>query len=256
MIYTIIVSIIIIVLGLIIIPPFVVIPVIAHFKIRMPHDPKLLVMDPKYFPKYVFEYLSHITYLLKNEGFEMALDAIEPEQEPDMSTSYFRLFINRTACDTAVTIISLGSSKGDEKRVTNAFTEFSSEFSPDLKITTNNIVTPPVFRDVPENPIFRFPGEQDLGVLYKTHRQIVSEAGENGERFVPPKGGALKYLRDAQVKSLDMQIKTGYLYSDEAAAAYRPTWKGAFLMMWKSAFGTVKMIRRRRRAEKEKKRNN
>ncbi|MCP4110471.1 MAG: hypothetical protein GY749_33945 [Desulfobacteraceae bacterium] len=247
MIYTIIVSVIIIVIGLIIIPPFVVIPVIARFKIRMPRDPGLLVMDPKYFPKYVSEYLSHIRSLLKNEGFEMALDAIQPEQEPDMTTSYFRLFVNKAKQDTAVAIISLGNSKEGEKRVTNAFTEISTEFSPDKKITTNNIVTPPVFRDVPENPIFRFPGEQNLGVLYKTHQKIVSEAGENGKRFLPPRGGELKYLRDTLVNSLDMQIKTGYLYSDEAGGVYRPTWKGAFLMMWKSAFGTIKMIRLRRK---------
>ncbi|MDM8548507.1 hypothetical protein QUF72_00615 [Desulfobacterales bacterium HSG2] len=246
MFYTIIISLVIIVLGIIIIPPFIVIPIIARFKIRMPRDSGLLLMDTAYLPKYVAQLLSQVTYVLKSLGFEAVADVFEPEHEPAMSTTYFRLFVNQTEKDMAVTIISLGNS-GQEKRVTNAYVEFCTHFSTDNKISTNNNGMPPVFKDVPESRIFRFPGEQDMGTLYNIHQQKVSEFIGEAENRLPREGGELDYLRDSLIREMDLQLKTGYLYFDESADAYRPTWKGAFLMMWKSAIGAVRMKYRQKK---------
>lgn len=246
MVYTIIIALVVIILGLIIIPPFIVIPIMARFKVRMPCNPELLVMDTEYLPRYVVQLLSQVTYILKTEGFEVVVDAIEPEHEPVMTTTYFRFFVNQARKDMAVMIISLGDS-GQDKEVKNAYVDFSSEFSTGDKITTNNNGTPPVFKKVPESRIFRYPGERDLAMLYHIHQQNVSEYMGDAEKRLPRKGQEVEYMRDSLIREMDLQIKTGYLYLDESAGAYRPTWKGAFLMMWKSAIGALRMKYRQRK---------
>ena len=56
--------------------------------------------------------------------------------------------------------------------------------------------------------------------------------------FDVPEGDRLGFVgltRDGaqvMVETYDRQVQIGWLYRDAAAGAYRPTWKGAFLMTW------------------------
>lgn len=241
MIYTVILSISLAILALLIIPPFIIMPVMARFKMRMAADPGLVKMDPRYFPKYVAQSFAKISDTLKHIGFKVCGDALDSEKMVD-ETGYFRLFINREAGDMAVAIISLAGS-GNKKRVSNAYVEFCTEFPGGRGFATNNNGTPNTFKPVPERKIIRFRKEKDLHRLYSIHQRESSCFGGDAKRILPQKGKELDYLTEALVNELDRQVKTGYLYLDKSS--YRPTWKGAFLMAWKSIFGMIRMKYRR-----------
>ncbi len=240
MVYTIIVCLLAIVLGSLIILPFVVIPVIARFKMRFPYESGLVLVSHEYLPKYISEVFSQTWRMVRPDGFEAAMDVLEPEQEPAMTTTYFRFFVNPKERDMALAMISIGGS-GEEKRVTGGFMEFWTEFASGNKITTNNNGTPTAFKDVPESQIFRYPGEMDLRALYTIHQKNLSAYGGGEEKILPPEGDEFQYMRDSLMKDMELQVQTGYLYLDQSLNMYRPTWKGAFLMMWKNVIGTIRM---------------
>ena len=239
MIYTIILCLIAVVLGILIIPPFIVLPVIARFKMRFPYDSELALISHEYLPKYISEVFSQTWHMIRPDGFEAVMDVLEPEQEPAMTTTYFRFFVNLKERDMAFAMISIGGS-GEEKQVTGGFMEFWTDFASGNRITTNNNGTPPTFRDVPESPTFRYPGEMDMHILYTIHQKNLSIYGGE-EKILPPEGEEFKYMRDLLMKDMEMQVSTGYLYLDKSLSMYRPTWKGAFLMTWKNVIGIIRM---------------
>jgi len=131
-----------------------------------------------------------------------------------MTTTYFRFFVNLKERDMAFAMISIGGS-GEEKQVTGGFMEFWTDFASGNRITTNNNGTPPTFRDVPESPTFRYPGEMDMHILYTIHQKNLSIYGGE-EKILPPEGEEFKYMRDLLMKDMEMQVSTGYLYLDKS----------------------------------------
>ena len=112
--------------------------------------------------------------------------------------------------------------------------EIGTKLSDGRLLLANNSATPTVFAPVAGKVAEILPSVRDAARLAAIHQRIVERT--RGDT-TPIRGEAhldvLRFLDDAMRLEMEQQIPTGYLWLDDVAKAYRPTWKGAALMCWK-----------------------
>lgn len=151
--------------------------------------------------------------------------------------SFLAYFVNRTAGDFANISVVLSSA------VTKSYFEFSSSFSNGLTLDTNvnQIVS---IGSVPADIlIFRFPSIASPSQLYQVHRALIQKHAAFLRPQLPPEGEEATRIVKQLGRFGPCQAAAGLMYLAPGASHYRLTWKGAFLMTWKSIWPTP-LIRR------------
>jgi hypothetical protein len=166
------------------------------------------------------------------------------------TTVYLSVCENERTSDVAVFFASLTESK----YVTGweTFAAFFTVFTPDCKCTTDNSKTINPFPPIANEIRWQFPGVEDIGRLYTVHKELLRRSGRSAETRVSLSENWDEYMQTGQAKIYAKYAEMGFARLDETAEIYRPTWKGAFFMIWTGTW-PMSAIRRfllRRRAGK------
>jgi hypothetical protein len=119
------------------------------------------------------------------------------------------------------------------------YVEFTSRFSEESYIGTNNNPIAGMYARTPKERTYRFPALQDPALLYRLHLQLCT-LFESGQRAVlPAAGGELDYFAMRVRMDLEKQIAAGYYGRD--GDQLHLTWKGAIVFGWKAAFPVMQV---------------
>ncbi len=127
---------------------------------------------------------------------------------------------------------------------------FLTERTAGLTLVTSNST---IIAPFPPNPRFDtvwFPDVRDPAALYALHEARVAQPGAGVSRRTTVASHPVDYQRRLETVSKDHMVRCGYWWLDEDHRVYRPTWKGAILMAWRSLPPWRQLIRwqRTRRA--------
>jgi hypothetical protein len=104
------------------------------------------------------------------------------------------------------------------------------------RLTTHNNTTM-LATGTPLHAIYHFPDIKDAGRLYRLHKALAARSGLHDKVFRLDDefhGDAAATVAAFILDGYTDDVELGYLYPSPAEKLYRPTWKGAFLMKWKS----------------------
>lgn len=146
--------------------------------------------------------------------------------------SFLAYFVNRSAGEFADVSIVTSSA------VTKSYFEFSSSFSNGFSLETNVNKVASISAAHPQIRVFRFPEIASPGQLYQIHRALIQKyAGFLGPQL-PPVGEEAARIVQQVGRYGPCQVQAGLMYLASDGSCYRLTWKGAFLMTWKSLWPT------------------
>lgn len=208
---------------------FVVAPIIVRFQNRFKRYAELFEIDCDSLPEEIQKTFEPNGEKLFRLGFEPRGYFYQFDQMPN-TTSYLSFWVNEKAGETALMAhISLKNQNGITKKTT---LEFGTEFSNGISLCTNNSDLG-VFNYPPEKTVLRLPNNQNVKQLYRVHLKKLEKLRVNAEKLLPVKGMEVFDLTTAMEKELRTQVDLGIMFLDEPENAYRPSWKGAFLMTWR-----------------------
>jgi hypothetical protein len=125
---------------------------------------------------------------------------------------------------------------------------FATDFADGTTFRTSNSKLASSFKADPENPSFKFPGVDDPRLLYRAHRGLLARHAPGRRGVLPSPGLEVVHLSHAETVALRRQAEFGYFYFDEAADLFRPTWRGACVMVAKQMPGVADVLRAADRA--------
>jgi hypothetical protein len=181
--------------------------------------------------------LLELTRALGDVGFEALAYIRLPDQSPG-STGYLVLLVNREHGDIAAWACAQNAFR------TDMMPSFTTRFDDDFEIVTRSWNQIGVFPQSPHEDRLNVPQIRDVRELYRVHCLRVNRSPRaSGKRVVPQEGDVVEFIQSETRREYEWLAECGYFWLDELAERYRPTWKGAFLMMWKMLF-PVKQVRR------------
>ena len=210
---------------------FVVAPLIVRFAVRMPARPEIKPVAPEALPSDALVFFNQNKMELERDGFVFLADGAIKGFIARM-TMYIRLMVNRSTVETVMFCYSETGS-GRNKRI-HKYTEFCTEFSSGKEVNTNNSSTNSAVIPIPDKRIIQFPRILNMHELYQIHTRETDNFDRFSKKVLPPEGTEFEYLTSSMSRDLEKQARMGCLSYDSLANVYHPTFKGAFLMTWKS----------------------
>jgi hypothetical protein len=236
-------------LILVVLAFFVGVPMLVFFTHRFPIQPEgqpIRLADLG--DEEARRYLSRSAETLEREGFE----AGEPMLYPGPTRSTFSvamLMLHTMTEDCALISVTFsGNPQGASSKA--MYTEFGTFFADGSAILTNNAPLASAFAPVASRDVLRCPGVVSLSLLFKIHRaRVESSPKVNEPRLVPDEDAPEEFVPTMIQRELESQVGAGYMQRDDAAGVYRPTLKGAFLMVW-AELPPMKQIRTTRESNR------
>ena len=209
---------------------YVGVPLLVRFTHKNAAQPRFKVLSLGNCPRAVLTYLKDMSERLESAGF-MLVGCMSMQQQTTGVTPYFALLIHRLAGDKAMACAIYTEAEGVISLGTR-YVEFSTRYEDGRMIDTNNSAALDAFRSVPEKTVTKFPTVDDPLDLYALHQEVMREVAPGAKKVLPDEGAEVDYLSNVLIEDYERQCRLGMLYLDRAAAAYRPTMKGALLMTW------------------------
>ena len=219
--------------------PYVLGPFLIHSKNRFPAAPTFDILEPGQLPAGVLLAFREQGKSLEFAGFSL-VDYLTESGKVTKVTMYVALLTNRSKGDMALLVDMTAT--GGEANLHNSYVEFSTNYADGLNINTNSSSQVTAFSKTREKLTFQFPAVRDPRALYTIHRRLLANQRSRSIVKTVAEGSETHEVERSMVREMARQERLGYFYLDTAAAAYRPTWKGAVLMTWRSAW-PVKDIR-------------
>ncbi|MBD0370946.1 MAG: hypothetical protein ICV60_08935 [Pyrinomonadaceae bacterium] len=186
--------------------------------------------------------------MLRGLGFEQIACLYKAGSAENVRT-YLILLVNRATNEAAIVFDMMTA--GGVAPIHRLVTEFSTDLSNGVEVSTSDGGDPIPYRKNPEKHLYKFPEVKNPWALYNLHRQMVSRHAAPGVyAYLPTPGNEIQALSASINKTLMKQVEFGYLYLDKRGEFFRPTWKGAILMTWKLAWpaGMIQRALIKRRA--------
>jgi hypothetical protein len=183
-------------------------------------------------------------------GFRLAGDLRVSNVVPG-ATTFVTLFANVKERQIAQVVTATAVSAHVRKTVT--LLAFTTEFNDKTRLTTSNsshLVVVPLLRLREGSQ--SFPRIKNPQRLLEIHQASVARFGADAARVAPSIDDPAEFLRRSMRADTDTFLETGYYYEDPKYGIYRPTWRGACLMAWKSLWPVKplrQLMRNRRAAE-------
>jgi hypothetical protein len=168
---------------------------------------------------------------LENLGFEY-LGSYDCGSLTSETHSYNAYFCNRATSDFA-SVTAMETSEG-----TVSYLEFSTRFANGTVVETNSNGIPPVTPDNPWHQVFRFSRVQTAAALYRLHRRLMEKYAPGLWPEPEPKGEERRRFVRVIENFGPRHARIGYMELTEDGRLYKPTWKGACLMAWRSLWPT------------------
>jgi hypothetical protein len=220
-------------------------PVIIHWVVKQPAQPQLIPfpLDHPGLPPEVAQKFQTVIDQVRPAGFEPITGLALPN--PMSSVKSIVLFlVNRQTKDYAYATGTYAGTTADADAETPAasslqafWVEFVSHFRYGPRLRTNNSASD-LGAVCPrgKQPTSQFPEVEDAGRLYRLHQALVARSGMRDKVFRLDEefqGNAVAAVGAFMVEAFAETVGPGYMYLSPGDRAYRPTWKGAFLMTWK-----------------------
>lgn len=216
-------------------------PLIIYLTQKSPAYPDFAVVNPVDLPPQIFATFARSREILMGLGFETVACLYKDGLSTNVR-SFLMLLVNRETKESALVYDMLADTGISSVHRSNV--EFCTELSNGVEVCTTTGKDPNPYKPYPEKLMYQFPEVKNPWALYKLHRQMVSPHMAAGVySYLPVEGDEIRCMSASFTKTLMRQVEFGYLYLDEVANVFRPTWKGAVLMTWKLAWPTV-MIKR------------
>ena len=219
--------------------PYVLGPFLVRSKSRFPAVPSFDILEAEQLPPAVLQTFREQARSLEFDGF-LLVNYLAESGKVTKVTMYLALLTNRSRSDMALLVDM--TAKGGDANLHNRYVEFATTYADGLNINTNSSPEISVFRKTREKLTFKFPGVRDPRALYSIHRRLLAHHHSRSKLDTVIEGSEKRELEQSMVRDLARQERFGYFYLDTATAAYRPTWRGAVMMTWRSAW-PVKNIR-------------
>jgi hypothetical protein len=211
-------------------------PILIRATMRQAAEPDLLKFDPTdpMLPHDVAGHFQRVRKGLEPLGFQVAEGMALPHQTERVKALVL-LLVHRGNKDAALAT-AIYAKMPEGTKLQTAYTEFVSRYRDGTVVQTNNTEQLGAFKTRPHITTIRLPMIRNVERLYQLHRAATKRHDESpgkvlrlDEEF---RGDAAAYFAAALVEELSGQIETGYMYLSERESAFRPTWKGAFIMTW------------------------
>lgn len=211
-------------------------PIALRFMFRYSAKCEPAKVDPGALPWAVTRFLDRWSSQIQAAGFS-PVGVYDVGVLASGTRSYLAYFVNRSAGDFANVSIVVGNEK------TQGYFEFSSSFTNGLTLDTNINKTISVTSTPPDILIFRFPQIDSPSQLYQIHRALIQKHAAFLRPQLPPVGEEATRIVKQLGRFGPRQVEAGYMQLIPEGTHYRLTWKGAFLVGWKSLWPTS-LIRR------------
>ena len=229
------------VLAVVVLLPYVLGPLLIRFMHRQSAQPQLAPKRPEDLPRPATLFIVEATNALTTEGFaQWPIFAFGSET----AMLFLKYFVNRATGDAAMAVV-VQAGVGDIKRIADKHVTFSTKLVDEFEIRTTNTGTIGVMPPVPGRDVLQLLNVRDPLRLHQIHVARVRRLSQGRSPVLPSEGQEIATVTAEISQDLTRQVAVGYFYLDAKSQSYRPTWKGAVLMTWKSAW-PVKQIRRQR----------
>ena len=224
---------------------YLVAPVLIRFNQKLNASPQFQPVDLATLPPQAAQYLWACQQALESEGFETVGHLSWGNSAPNVFP-FITLFMNR-ASNVKALVSAFYVVSADGAKLKTSYVEFITRYQSSggqqgTVLQTSNNKPPGAFHYGPEQQTLRLPEIQNPHALYAIHCRRMALLAGNPVESLPPPGTEIAAQEQRMIEDFDSQVKHGRLYLDPAANAYRPTWKGAYLMTW-SQLQPVKYFR-------------
>jgi hypothetical protein len=240
-------------IALLLLLPFVLGPLLiysTHKQAALPElEPFLPGQTP--LPANVDRYFSQACWALNAEGFEIISGMFLPRQIEHVIGALIML-ANRRDRDTVI-VVALHADPPGGTPMTQMHVEVVTRYRDGRIVQTGNPQQLSAFPPPPNCVNSFFPSIAEAAQLYRLHRAITQRHG-SGEKILRLDddfaGDSVRYMQFSLIEELNHACEAGYMRLDRAAGVYRPTVKGATIMIWQEMW-PFKSIRIARRARNE-----
>jgi hypothetical protein len=217
--------------AVVLLAPFWLGPIAVRLATRHPARPSFEPYDSSRHrvPDWALAFAEETAAALGRAGFTSNARFVEATWARHL-TSFVTVLTNAASRDVAMAAALYTSQAAAARRV--SYTEFIANLSDGRQLLTNNSATPSVFPPVPTKTLTRLPQVKDPVRLYRVH-ELLARRERAAKQPLPTDANFAGRLSEAMARSMDEQLRTGYMCFDAADGVYRPTWKGAVLMSWK-----------------------
>ncbi|HEX6987235.1 MAG TPA: hypothetical protein VF170_17790 [Planctomycetaceae bacterium] len=231
--------------------PYVAGPILVRFKHKTKRSPTLIAFDPdeRPAPAAVQEFLDEAEAALWGCGFEVLGHVAMPDLVPNVK-AIFVLLARPESNDNAIAVAAFA--EGGSAAMKKFYVEFATDYADGFELCTNNTADESAFCPLPHKKVFQSDFLTDAEDLWRFHERATKEFGTGPKRPSPARHTALDRLREGLLREQTNQVAVGWLWYDEDAEAFRPTWKGACLMTWKLCWpvSAIRRSARRRQARR------
>jgi len=234
--------------------PYVGGPILVRFTQRVAAHPELEPLDPEEeddIPRAALRYFDEIEDDLAPDGFELKGYFLLQDYVPSVQSILAYFEIKKTGATALAAAVYL-ERQGVPTALKVTYLDFGTTFQDGVNVTTNNSPHSGVFAKTPGKTVLAFSPNVHPSELFQIHQAMVIQFGSHAPRKTRGKQRIEEFLAEGLIREIERQVAVGYYYPDESADVYRPTWKGAILMTWKSLW-PIKQLRgglARRRAER------
>jgi uncharacterized protein DUF4253 len=209
--------------------PYVVGPMLIHQRQRRHARPTLEPFDPAKHPfsAGLADAMQRNAALLGQAGYRQVADLFRA----DVTARLRAVLMDTAAGDIAVVV---GAAAAARPERGSCAVELVARFEGGRSLTVHNSPLPGVFGAVPGKEKVRLRDVRDPTRLVRFYQALLAQRyGSLHREPAEDRADPGAFLGAAMVRELRQQVDTGYLWLDDRAGVYRPTWKGAFLMTWK-----------------------
>jgi hypothetical protein len=203
-------------------------------------------------PAEIERLFTEATAALRQEGFDIAECVFLPTAVPNVKTAVV-LLVNREESDSAI-VTAMYAQPVTATSLRTLYVEFSTRSDDDAVFDTNNSSQLGAFPQRERTDLYQFVRVADARMLYRLHAAILQRHGCIRSRRIlrldhQYRSDAVAWLQDSMIEEFEAAAQAGYLRLTDDRQFYRPTLKGAYLIVWKELW-PWKMVRRIRRDQK------
>ena len=230
--------------------PYLLGPLVNRFSQRISAAPRFEVFDPARHPApaSMVATVREAADSLAAAGFERVADLYQTGMVAGMTNQFTLLEKHSTGQQAMCVGMHLAS---DPTGAVTNYVEIMTYFADGRMLLVNNCPTLGTFADVPGRTLERLRTVRDPAHLAAIHETLLSRV--RGDCSIVQRDDRLdpgEHLVRLTHRELEAQVPLGFLWFDRPANAYRPTWKGAPLMVWK-LLPPWSMLRDRRVRQRE-----
>jgi len=237
-------------LFLVIVIPYVGIPLLLRSKITLRSEPVLAPLAPEDLPADVVAHFAKAAQPLATNEFEPVAYFSAPDVPPG-GFSFIAFWTSPKAQDLATVIVSMeGGTLPMTKQTKTVHTDFYSVFDNGFRIVTSNDPRIPWTPAAPGQDVVQVMDVESPAVVYRLHSNRASRLMPAGAaKVLPAAGEEMAWFRGLVAERIRQQQMAGYLEPGTTAGTSRLSMKGAFAM-GASMLPPVHQIRRWRVREK------